>query len=50
MYVNVLGDANRFRFPADMLIIGLFAAMCYSLWKVSANPKRRDDIQIQADE
>lgn len=49
-YVNVLGDANRFRFPADMLIIGLFAAMCYSLWKVSANPKRRDDIQIQADE
>jgi 4-amino-4-deoxy-L-arabinose transferase-like glycosyltransferase len=26
-YANVLGDANRFRYPADMLIIGLFIAL-----------------------
>ncbi len=30
-YAIVLGDANRFRYPADMLIIGLFVAFCFSL-------------------
>ena len=27
-YANVLGDANRFRYPADMVIIGLFVTYC----------------------
>lgn len=32
-YANVLGDANRFRYPADMLIIGVFVAFCFYLFK-----------------
>jgi hypothetical protein len=27
-YASVLGDANRFRYPADMVIIGLFTVFC----------------------
>ena len=27
-YASVLGDANRFRYPADMVIIGLFTVYC----------------------
>lgn len=32
-YAIVLGDANRFRYPADMLIIGLFVAYCFYLFR-----------------
>ena len=32
-YASVLGDANRFRYPADMLIIGLFATFCFYLFR-----------------
>ena len=32
-YAIVLGDANRFRFPADMLIIGIFVAFCFHLFR-----------------
>jgi len=28
-YANVLGDANRFRYPADMLLAGLFVSYLY---------------------
>jgi len=28
-YANVLGDANRFRYPADMLLTGLFVCYLY---------------------
>lgn len=28
-YANVLGDANRFRYPADMIITGLFVALIF---------------------
>jgi hypothetical protein len=28
-YANVLGDANRFRYPADLVITGLFVGLCY---------------------
>lgn len=28
-YANVMGDANRFRYPADMLITGLFVALIF---------------------
>jgi hypothetical protein len=31
-YANVLGDANRFRYPADMVIIGLFVSYCWYLY------------------
>jgi len=31
-YANVLGDANRFRYPADMIIIGLFVSYCWYLY------------------
>ena len=33
-YAIVLGDANRFRYPADMLIIGLFFALFYRTYEV----------------
>ncbi|MBE0676490.1 MAG: hypothetical protein IH591_17685, partial [Bacteroidales bacterium] len=31
-YANVLGDANRFRYPADMVIIGLFVSYFWYLY------------------
>ena len=37
-YANVLGDANRFRYPADMLIIGLFVAFGYQIYKLLSQP------------
>jgi 4-amino-4-deoxy-L-arabinose transferase-like glycosyltransferase len=37
-YANVLSDANRFRFPADMLILGLFVALCYRLAHITVRP------------
>ena len=33
LYAIVLSDANRFRYPADMLIISLFTVMCYNTAK-----------------
>ena len=32
-YANVLGDANRFRYPADMVIIALFVALCFRFYR-----------------
>jgi 4-amino-4-deoxy-L-arabinose transferase-like glycosyltransferase len=32
-YANVLGDANRFRYPADMVIIGIFVTFCFFIFK-----------------
>ena len=31
-YANVLGDANRFRYPADLIIIGLFVSYVFYLY------------------
>jgi 4-amino-4-deoxy-L-arabinose transferase-like glycosyltransferase len=38
-YANVLSDANRFRFPADMLILGLFVALCFRLFHIVIRPR-----------
>ena len=38
-YANVLNDANRFRFPADMLIIGLSVALCYRFFDTISSPR-----------
>jgi len=32
-YANVLGDANRFRYPADMVLIGLFISNLFLMLK-----------------
>jgi hypothetical protein len=32
-YANVLGDANRFRYPADMIIIALFVALSFRFYR-----------------
>ncbi len=37
-YANVLSDANRFRYPADLIIIGLFIAFVFSLMNRKVKP------------
>ncbi len=42
-WFNVLSDANRFRFPADMLIIALFVTFLFAIWQGSGNLSERDE-------
>lgn len=37
-YANVLSDANRFRYPADLLIIGIFSAFVFSVMNRKVKP------------
>ncbi len=39
-YANVLGDANRFRFPADMVIIALFVALSLRFYRRMLRPEK----------
>jgi hypothetical protein len=39
-YANVLGDANRFRYPADMLIIALFVALSFRFYRRILRPNK----------
>lgn len=41
-YANVLGDANRFRYPADMVIIGLFV---FFVWHMAEGILKKVSIE-----